>query len=261
MFSLFQISLYSMRDILYQNGKYWSSYNFVSDKRAPKYTLNNYSTLYYMPELTDFSENRNTLSIIINELTHDPAYLQYPDYTFEAEITNTGKDFFDDIRSHKLYHTFASSLLLLTKWFDYLRENDAWDNTRIIIVADHGDSKTKNPDFSEFQETHILPYAPILLFKDFGESENLKTDEQFMTTADVPFLAMKEIISDPVNPFTGKILKTEKKDSINIFLGGTTNVADYQGISCIDDDSPFYHVVHPMMDSNNWQEVKYRDIK
>jgi hypothetical protein len=262
MLSFFQVSPFSMRGLIYKSAGYWSSREFVSDRHAPKFTLDHYSSLYYMPKLTSFSEKKNTLSIMINELTHDSAYLQYPDYTFEAEITNTGKDFFDDVRSHKRYHVVSAAYILLTKWFSCLKENGVWDNTRIIIGSDHGDSKLKHPEFTAFQETHILPDNPIFLVKDFNAKETLLTDERFMTNADAFLFAIEGIISDPVNPFTGKAVKDEKESSINIFIGGSINNEEYvNSSSCIDNNTPFFHVTHPMMNSDNWKEVKYRDIR
>ena len=36
------------------------------------------------------------------------------------------------------YHANAAALLRLGEWFDWMREQGVYDNTRIIIVSDHG---------------------------------------------------------------------------------------------------------------------------
>ena len=36
------------------------------------------------------------------------------------------------------YQINMAAMLQLANWFDYMRENGVYDNTRIILVADHG---------------------------------------------------------------------------------------------------------------------------
>ncbi|MDR2738507.1 MAG: hypothetical protein LBB68_01555, partial [Treponema sp.] len=176
------------------------------------------------------------------------------------KTTDQGKNFFGN-NSFKYYHVNSASYILLAKWFDYLREAGIWDNTRIIIVSDHGDGGITHPDFSAFQNNHVLPYNSILLFKEFGSNEPLKLNSDFMTTADVPFLALKDIVENPINPFTGNPLTPDKKDGIYIFTEGHTNTNFYTGTTCLENDSKFFHVHDSIFDSGNWTELTYKDFK
>ncbi|MDR2738637.1 MAG: membrane protein insertase YidC, partial [Treponema sp.] len=193
MLAVLETSLFTFRDIIYQNGKYWSTTDYTANSGVPKSVIDNYTALYYLPHITKTIDGGGTFTIMINDLTHDPAYLQYPNYTVEEKTTDQGKNFFGN-NSFKHYHVNSASYILLAKWFDYLREAEIWDNTRIIIVSDHGDGGITHPDFSAFQNNHVLPYNSLLLFKDFGSNEPPKTNNDFMTTADVPFLALKDIV-------------------------------------------------------------------
>jgi hypothetical protein len=214
-----------------------------------------------LPEITEIAaEVEGTFTVMINDLTHEPAYLQYPDYTVEEKTTDYGRNFFGN-DSFKYYHVNSASYILLAKWFDYLREAGVWDNTRIIIVSDHGDSGITHPDFSTFQNNHVLPYNPILLFKDFWDNEPLKTNNDFMTSADVPFLALKDIVENPINPFTGNPLTPDKKNGIYIFTGGRTNTSFYTGSTCLEDNSKFFYVHDSIFDNRNWTELTYKNFK
>ena len=42
-----------------------------------------------------------------------------------------------------------ASYRALGDWFDYLRANNLYDNTRIIIVSDHGHASGKFDELSE----------------------------------------------------------------------------------------------------------------
>jgi hypothetical protein len=261
LFSILESSIYSLRDIIYQNGKYWSTEDYSHDAGVPRAVINNFTTLYYLPELTDIrSTGGDTFTVMVNSLTHSETYLQYPDYTVQAKTTETGHNFFGN-SSFKYYHTNIAAYIQLAKWFTYLRTEGVWDNTRIVIVSDHGDSGLTHPDFSSFQNNYVLQYNPILLFKDFSENGELKTDMGFMTSADTPLLAVKDIIENAVNPFTGRILAPDKKDGIYLFTEGNSNTGYYNGTTCLEDNSKFYYVHEDIFDSKNWKELVYRDFK
>ena len=90
-------------------------------------------------------------------------------------------------------------------YFDYLRDLGVWDNTRIIIVADHSIARGDAVMFGgqlNMNDVCIDSFNPILMVKDFG-STGFTVNNDIMTNADVPYLATNGIIDNPVNPFTG----------------------------------------------------------
>jgi YidC/Oxa1 family membrane protein insertase len=263
MFAILKTSVFTFRDIIYQNGKYWSATDYTVNSGVPKSVIDNYTALYYLPDLTNISlisGGGGNFTIMINDLTHDAVYLQYPNYTVEEKIDDYGDNFFGN-NSFKYYHVNSAAYILLTKWFNYLRQEGVWDNTRIIIVSDHGDGGITHPDFSDFQNNYVLPYNPILLFKDFGGNEPLKINNDFMTNADVPFLALKDIVENPINPFTSEPLTPDKNNGIYIFAEGRTNTSFYTGTTCLEDNSKFFYVHDSIFDNKNWSELKYKDFK
>lgn len=48
------------------------------------------------------------------------------------------------------------------------------------------------------------------MVKDFNR-KGFSTSDTFMTNADVPALAMEDLIRDPKNPFTGKAINSDEK--------------------------------------------------
>ena len=120
------------------------------------------------------------------------------------------------------YQCNMASMILLGKWLDYLRENDLYDNTRIIIASDHGRSiglyhVIMNGIDAGYQlqdgaKEDVMYYNPLLMVKDFN-SKDFAVDNTFMTNADVPTLAFSDVIQDPVNPFTGKRINSDMKNN------------------------------------------------
>ena len=105
-------------------------------------------------------------------------------------------------------------------WF-LLRKTGVYDNTRIILVADHGGYYLEHlPELSyniDGYEFSAEIYYPLLMVKDFGKGE-FKTSDEFMTNADVPTLAVEGIIDDPLNPFTGNPINNDEKFAHDQFI-------------------------------------------
>lgn len=191
--------------------------------------MESYNAIASMSDMTEVTEDdANTFLVMTNDTTHEPMLLKEPEYIPAQNVDNTEFDAANTERfnldgkvlevadaiqmSH--YQTNMATFIQLGKWFDYMRENDVYDNTRIIIVSDHGrwlsqlDDLIADDGSDVFKDLEL--YYPLLMVKDF-ESEGFETSEEFMTNADVPTLAVKDLIKNPTNPFTGKAISNKEK--------------------------------------------------
>jgi len=214
-FSMFKASPALIRSFIFDRGRWLSSARFLDEKRLNMITIDNYAVLDLLPDITDFIEEGNTFSLFTNQLTHGPSVFQAPDYVPISTVTNTGNGPYSQSSD---YHVTIAAFILLGKWLDYFRTNGVYDNTRIIIVSDHGASVD-----NEFPYQFELPggskletYNVLLMTKDFNAQGEIKTDNTFMTNADVPLLAIDSLIENPTNPFTGKVIKSNKAGRIMI---------------------------------------------
>lgn len=255
MFSLFMIVPPNFRNAIYRNGSYWSATE--NDLFDILETINNYSVLYFLPELTVTAEDGNNFVFLSSQLTHKASFLQYPGYNITSKVTDRGPDFFNgDEFSLQNYHVHAAAFILLAKWFDTLRDTGIYDNTRIIIVADH-DTACIKPLIPEAINSIINSNNPLLLFKDFNKNDEIITDMTFMTNADTPLLAIQDLFTNARNPFTGNELKAEKDNGVNILINGPSQPLNYQGHEAIFKDSQIYHVNDNIFDINNWTKINY----
>ena len=253
-FSLFKTIPAVFRDALYDEGNWWSSDTNSGDLQE---FLDYYSVLDFLPRLTDFSAQGNTFFSIVNDTTHSGQELQPPLYEPAVKITEHGKGKLSKISS---YSGNAAAFRLLSKWIEYLKENDVYDNSRIIIVSDHGigygDAERltfTEPFYDSFNRDHL---HPVLFFKDFGAEGAVKKDNTFMTTADVPSLLTKDIITEAKNPFTGKILSDEIKHTEGAIVSSDDSWSPGQHgkyVFKISDDK-WYTVKENIFDIKNWQK-------
>ena len=148
-----------------------------------------------------------------------------------------------------------AAYLKLAEWFDYLRANDLYDNTRIIIAADHGRVLNQFDDLMLDEYVDIEGYHPILLFKDFN-STGLTISDEFMTNADVPSLATKDLIKDAVNPFTGNpITSKDKENGQYVTTSPYFELLDNPGNTFNTEDSYWYKVSGNIFDKSNWVRI------
>lgn len=211
---------------------------------------NEFAELCSLSEITRyFDEPQNTFFMCYNATTHEPTILKEPEYLPALYVDNTEYDqaHWDrfELNGKKMrvetadqmyhYQVNMASLMQLGKWFDELRERGVYDNTRIILVADHGISKKQFADLIQPCGIDAQAANPLLMVKDFNAKE-YTTDNTFMTNADVPTLAFDQLIENPVNPFNGNRVTSEYKQNETIVIHG-------------------YSVKDNIFDSKNWEKI------
>ncbi|MCH3962012.1 MAG: YidC/Oxa1 family membrane protein insertase [Solobacterium sp.] len=239
--------------------------------------MDNYNVLKSLPEMTNITEEeQNNFLMMDNETPHSETQLQEPEYEPSATVDNReydeeNQDRFtvngrtmnmDDGESYPTYEINVASLQQMGEWFDYMRENGVYDNTRIILVADHGFplgqfDELKLKDKNETIED-LEAYAPLLMVKDFN-STGFSTSDEFMTNADVPEIATSEVIENAANPFTGKLLTSDAKQGTQYVIS-STNAADWdvsRNNGNVFLPNNWFSVHDNIWDVNNWkQEAK-----
>ena len=257
-----------LQRFVYDEGNYYEAVK--NNSQSPAF-LESYSVLTNLPAMTDIQEgSKGGFVMINNEAPHEPCLLQMPDYVPVDSVSNGSYEdssrFTLDGRvmqmanSYQLehYHVNMATYLQLGKWFEYLKEQGVYDNTRIILVADHGRVLNQFEDLIVSEELDIQGYHPVLLVKDFGgEGAKLATSNQFMTNADVPVIAMEGIIDNPVNPFTGTPITDEEKAKGNLLITTATGFDQNPEYTLETESGVWYTVVGDnALDKNNWIKVE-----
>ncbi len=200
--------------------------------------MNSYNALDSLQHMTTVTqEGENTFLLMSSDLPHEVTMLQQPDYVPSMTVDNTAYDA-NPVRTDKdgnkitlatldqrrHYQSNMATMLLLGKWFDFLREQGVYDNTRIILVADHGQNLFQNEALVHGEELDkdASMYYPLLMMKDFAnDSEGgvgVGTSHEFMTNADVPTMAFAGLVKNPKNPYTGKPVTNGEKHAHDQFI-------------------------------------------
>ena len=261
-YSIFQSAPVALQKALYDGGNYNDTRSvdpsrMISQKRSGNsvaygheqtfmweyYTVKN---LEQMTKVTD-GEGKHFV-YFATDIAHDVEMLQEPEYEPSNMVDNRKYDknhanrfmrrgefmWMRDAKDYKHYQCDVLAYTLIGRWLDYLKDEGVYDNTRIIIVADHGYYLENFPEMLMHDEIGTKldgeAFAPLLMVKDFGSHGDLKTSEEFMTNADTPYLATKDLVNDPVNPFTGKPITDQgKKGTITVFHSNNWNIRNNNG--------------------------------
>lgn len=286
-YSMMKVSPLFMQNALYNEGNYNSGSinvvaadtqvitdNYTADGISSKF-MDAFSVLQNLVNITDIkNDDTNTFLMISNNTTHEPMLLQEPDYTVSEHVDNTdyeenNKDRYtvdgvtlnmNESNQYIHYQSNMAALLEIGKWLQYMKDNDVYDNTRIIIVADHG-RPTNQLDSLAMEGVEEDPlydaefYYPLLMVKDF-DSEEFTTSEEFMTNGDVPTLATQGVIDNPTNPFTGKQINNNEKFAHDQYIFGSDewSIADNSGNTFI--PGIWFSVHDDMRDINNWSVLQ-----
>ena len=207
-----------------------------------------YLALDALSDIVDISnDNENNFFIFANGTAHDYNILSEPEYMPAVIVDNTEYDLTHEDRftvngitmnmdpsapaiTYANYECCMASCIALGRWFDYLRANDIYDNTRIIIVADHGNIQHEF-DYLMINDWDFSAQAvnPLLMVKDFGSTE-FTISTEFMTNADTPYITLEGLIGNPVNPFTGNpIVEHDKSGEQIVYVSSNWDVINNNG--------------------------------
>jgi YidC/Oxa1 family membrane protein insertase len=263
-FSFFKMAPILSRVLIYDKGNWLASSDFSSGSgKLTPLTLDNYTMLDMLPKITTVDDSDiNTYTAMTNDLTHEPGFFQAPLYVPSNEVTNRGTSPFAD---EPEYHVNMTALVLLGKWFDYLKQRGVYDNSRIIIVSDHGwyHSTSLPNNFTLPTGDSLVMFNALFMVKDFsggttdtvsGGAE-IKTDYSFMSHADVPYLASEGIIN-AVNPFTQSPLRYDKTDGITITSAHKWETSDPRKYKWRIRLNEWLRVRDNIFDPKNWERAE-----
>ena len=274
MFSLFRTSPVVLRESIYENGEYLYN-SFAND--YSRTLIDNISVLNRLTRLTSINENSSGNFLLLQNATpHNPEELTPPDYNLRTTSIDRNTDFEAYYQNRELngrtmliansihwshYSINVATYEELAVWLDFLKEEGVYDNTRIILVSDHGYSIQQFPDFS-LGRIDLERFCPLLMVKDFDSHAPFSVDNTFMTNADVTLLAMSGIIDNPVNPFTGNPITDDDKTDGVVYITNSYNwqLDEVDGNGFDLSDSEWLAVRENIYDLNNWRIVSEEEV-
>ena len=232
-YSIFRIAPVALHTELYDLGNYNSSnaeQRVDSKSTGTGYDeefLNAYEALKGLPKITAVSETgQNRFLMLANQTTHHVTLLQEPEYEPRERVDNRAYDEAHPVRyamdgrelvlsdlNWTMHYTMnMAAYIQVGQWLETLKAEGVYDNTRIIIVADHGWALGYPGNEETAKAFSFCAFNPVLMVKDFGSREDFRVDGTFRTNADTPTIAFRDLIEAPWNPFLEKAVTDENRE-------------------------------------------------
>ena len=241
-------------DILWKNAAFFCSPFFIKPKIYDKgkwmndeqtkdvdlALVSEYNFLRALPFISTTEAEDSNFILLCSKAPH-----------FPWDIVDDEGNFIRDVGPFVNYRwTFSQ----VEKWMRWMKENGVYDNTKIIIVSDHGIRHTSKLTFDEIpfksSGSSSIPldaqmaFTPLLMVKDHNSSGLLREDNRLMGNADVHAIAFDE--NDPT-----KVKNTESRTLDAFFMSWKIKTTNKQ--YPVD---AWYKIKDNVYDLDNWSQVE-----
>jgi YidC/Oxa1 family membrane protein insertase len=152
-----------------------------------------YNFLRLLPHISDSKSRQSNFIYLYSSATHHPWDIMDEKGIIQTDVTP--------------YENNKWALETLSEWIEWMKKNEVYDNTKIIVVSDHG------PHWWYFKgevdsDIPVIPHTSIkkineasmslfslMLVKDFHAKGALQKDSRFMSNADASAIIFNE--NDP----------------------------------------------------------------
>jgi len=204
---LMRAAPYSLKEILARRGP-WRPFMDMSAGT----TFQQWAELGALRDLSTAGVDRPQLNVVFNMLPHEPYYLGAdcrPKQTRlepgEEEMRQTG---FSNSCELQHFNGARCTLLLTADYFRWMKQAGVYDNTKIVIVSDHGiadlpvEDRSSRARLGGTTGSLYVNSRSVLLVKETNAGGDIRTSDEFLPNAEVPRIACQEI-GGCTNPYLG----------------------------------------------------------
>lgn len=194
-----------------------------------------------LPYISDTLTNDKNFIYIHSEVTHSPWNLVNDMGELQMNVTS--------YENQKWFiHSFA-------KWIIWMKANDVYDNTKIIMLSDHGPNVT-DEQIADLESNWNITGQNIvsandfwrvnalLMVKDINSKEPLTEDWRLMSNSDAPAIVFNE--NDPT-----KSKNPESRTLPVFFVKHQAQITSKKNLEIIN----LFLVTDNIYDPNNWQKI------
>ncbi len=172
---------------IYNEGNWLLTYMLSNDNNK---LTKHYNQLRALPYISDVNSNKSSFIFYWTNASHFPWDIIDDKGNFVANVT-----------------PYENNLWVVSKiaiWLKWMKENNVYDNSKIIILSDHGIRDTEindtimidNPFSPKISEKvplkELLYFTPLMMVKDYNSKGNIKKDMRFLSNVDTYSIAFNE---------------------------------------------------------------------
>ncbi|MBI9099664.1 MAG: membrane protein insertase YidC [Spirochaetaceae bacterium] len=257
MIGLFRVVPFALKSPIYSEGGWLSLKNSIFSIQKSNYShvISKVAFLKSLPYLANRERKKGTFKFFLSELTHSPFAIAEDGTILDDEVSDSPTP--EVTKGEMSYYSAHWAMVYIGDFLTWLKENEIYDNTKIILVSDHGiheDSSYMTPFLNREESVRLgkeLRFLnrmnPLLLVKDFSSYGELKQDNRFMSNGDVNAIAF-----DKDSPLK-EVSREERILRTAYTLGWQTRFLENRDKHTYDG---FYRVRNNLFDLKNWEEIR-----
>ena len=268
--SIYQFLPYLFRNILASDRNPTTSFGWSKDKRIPPIKwIGTRENLQL-----EFKETpKGYFYIFMNDGLHSP--FDSPDSPITSSQAKTTADY-----GTLFYHKFIYNTTNIPIIIDILKNNNTYNNTRIIITSDHGPTSFLDPivhdyyteistsKISDFYDLNLTKkilnphYIPVFIMdKPFNSKQDtLQLDSRFLSLGDLQGTIVKTFVPDSIEVDFLDTIPPQRLFNIPsmdwtmlYYIGGNTTTERYK--------KAYKYLQEKLITNNNLAIIKVKDIK
>ncbi len=189
-YGLFEAVPWSIRKNIYRKGRWFFSGNSTFDR-----CVEHYSVLVHLSDMTVIDNDGSSYTLFTNELTHLPWSISKD--TLKPVTSDPFPDTIETLEMRdglvpEHYYAEMAAIKLVGNFLDFLKQENAYDNTFIVLISDHcsGDSQPLSATFGNaapVRAKQTYPGRPnaLMLVKDFHQRGALRVNDAPLATSDL----------------------------------------------------------------------------
>ena len=254
MLTIFQGAPYFLKPVIYNDGGWLIFSKVALFWYVRSHVFSEYSFFDLLPEISNSNSQKNTFKYFHSCFTHIPYGVgedgnlvdfnsQYPDEEHKSFI-------FGD----SAYYSAKKFISLIVNYIDWLKANNLYDNTTIILVSDHGNDYSENNPLTPEGIESVLPrdtfnrLNSLFMVKPAGVSGAVRVDDTFASNGDINAVLQKALGLE--SSYTGS----------NVHVGVSPRADFVSSRSNFRSDGTanytIYRVKDSITDPKNWQVTK-----
>ncbi len=197
---------YVLKDVLREKGP-WRPF---MDHSAGT-TFRAWAELRAFADLSRTDAGESNLNVVTNILPHEPYFIGEdcrPRHDrFELPEEEVHRRGYPNLFSLQHANAARCALLATADYLDFLKAAGVYDNTKIVLVSDHGivgpvKDRSSRARAGGTEGDLYVRSRSLLLVKEIGAVGDLRISEEFLPNAEVPRIVCEEI-GGCVNPYLG----------------------------------------------------------
>jgi len=171
-------------------------------------TFRQWAELKSLPTLSRTDAKESNLNVFFNALPHEPYFIGndcMPKKRKLSKIAPKARARHTSLFSYQHYVTARCALLLVADYMRWMRQEGVYDNTKIVIVSDHGivglvEDRSSRAQAGRTTSNTYVRSRSVLLVKERNAHGPLQINEEFLPNAEAPRILCEEI-GGCVNPY------------------------------------------------------------